>query len=103
MYGARIFVKDQNGNILKYLKNTEINVTNQTDLHPVIIGREINKKAYEWVTYTGNETPHQTTCKIIVAVQNEALNPQNIDNEDVLVDVYCSANPVNHPYQIELV
>ena len=101
VYGARIFVKDQNGNILKYLKNTEINVTNQTDLHPVIIGKEINKKAYEWVTYTGNETPHQTTCKIIVAVQNEALNPQNINNRDVLVDVYCPANPVNHPYQIE--
>lgn len=101
VYGARIFVKDQNGNILKYLKNTEINVTNQTDLHPVIIGREINKKAYEWVTYTGNETLHQTTCKIIVAVQNEALNPQNINNRDVLVDVYCPANPVNHPYQIE--
>jgi hypothetical protein len=101
VYGARIFVKDENGNKLKYLKNTEINVTNQTDLHPVIIGREINKKAYEWVTYKGNETLHQTTCKIIVAVQNEALNPQNINNEDVLVDVYCSANPVNHPYQIE--
>lgn len=101
VYGARIFVKDKNGNILKYLKNTEINVTNQTDLHPVIVGREINKKAYKWVTYTGTETPHQTTCKIIVAVQNEALNPQNINNKDVLVDVYCPANPVNHPYQIE--
>lgn len=101
IYGLRIFAIDRSGNRIAYLKNSAVNVNGVNDLHPEINGVAINNLAYVWEEYLGTETFEQTICKVILASQNEANNPQQISNVDIPLHLYMTASPVKQIYSIE--